>query len=310
MTIVAPTQLVLRAVAPDEGTRIAAAATCAVSIAVGNDVLRVSFEEADWADAFARRYADQLSPLSAPSLTHYVVRNDSGYLFWTPGADAWCWETGELPVPAIVFLADCTALFTMFNESSRFVSFHAAVVGLGGIAAAIAGDSNAGKTTTALACGRAGLSLYSDERCVVEGGAIVPFLRTLNIRRDGWVRVQSGTPEPVQVPAGAVETLDGFSIPVSALFGPIDPASRPELRALFILSGTASRAEVDPVSCYDVAPALARDMHSSDRGLGRAVRLIETLRDVDCYRLRLGTPAETAALIRTVLTTIAEQRAS
>ncbi|GAC1541200.1 MAG: hypothetical protein NVS2B17_18370 [Candidatus Velthaea sp.] len=311
MTTISAGQLTPRDIAPDFATQSIARAEHAVSIAVGDDVLRVYFEQAIWAEGFAERYADQVAAASAPVVSHYVVRAAEGYAFWSPGIAAWYWERGELPVDAIVFLADATAITSLLNASQALVSFHAAAVGLDGIAAAIAGDSNAGKTTTALACGRAGLQLYSDERCVVKGRVVVPFARTLSVRTDGWNRLQSdpGT-GAAGLPSGARPTADGFRIRISDLFGRFDRVSAPELRAVFLLCGRADRARLVPATWYDVAPALAKWMNGADRGLQRGARLIETLRDVSCYRLYLGSPDESANLIRATLTQIARQRAS
>ena len=304
-------QLVPRDVAPGFEAQSTARAPHAVTIAVGDDVLRVFFEEADWAAIFAEQYADHVVVASAPAVLHYVVRGTEGYVFWSPGSSAWCWEGGELSASAVVFLADATAIGSLLSTSATLVSFHAAAVAIDGIAGAISGDSHAGKTTTALACGRAGLQVYSDERCVVKGRAVVPFARSLNVRSDGWTRLHRGSKAvSAGLPSGARPTADGFRIRLSDLFGRSNGATAPELCAVFLLSGVAGQARLVPSSWYDVAPALAKWMNSSDRGLQRGARLIETLRDVSCFKLCLGSPDESAQLIRTTLMQIAERRAS
>jgi hypothetical protein len=310
MTEISAAQLIERDVPAEFVAHISALRLHCVSLAIGPDELCVFFESTEWSTVFAERYADQLIEPTGRALRHYVVRDDTGYVFWSPGERAWAWEYGPLPDAAVVFLADAAAMTTLFNASTTLVSFHAAAVGIGGIAAAISGDSNAGKTTTALACGRAGLRLYSDERCVITGRTVVPFQRSLNVRSDGWSRLESRNGGFAPLPRAARPTHDGFSIRISELFGRIEPTARPELRAVFILSGSADRARVMPVGWHDVASALAKWMNSADRGLDRGARIIKILRDVVCFRLELGTPNESAELIASTLTKILDQRAS
>jgi hypothetical protein len=310
VTIISATQLVGREASAAFASRMSELEAPPITLAVGNEALSVYFEDPQWRVRFAERYADQLVERSSLGLRHYVVRNGSGYAFWSAGYPKWCWENGELPADAIAFLSDATAMSALFSGSKALVTFHAAAVVTAGIAAAIAGDSNAGKTTTALACGRAGLQLYSDERCVVDGRAVVPFMRSLSVRSDGWSRLHGSPNQNGALPKGARPTIDGFSIRISELFGNVDRSTRPELRAVFALDGAAEQARVTPVAWYDVAPTLAKWMNSADRGLNRGVRLIETLRSVECFRLRLGTPHQSAALIGSTLRAIAEHRAS
>lgn len=310
MTTISADQLTAVEAGANRATWSAASAPHAVTISIGDDVLRVHFELADWAELFAQRYADHIVT-AAPNLLHYVVRTVGGYAFWSPDAAAWAWDRGELPASAVVFLADATAIGALLNASQTLVSFHAAAVAAGGVAGAIAGDSNAGKSTTAIACGRAGLRVYSDERCVLQGRNVVPFARAVNVRSHGWTLLQNARDgESRALPAGARTTADGFSVRISDLFGPYDRAAAPQLGAVFLLCGRADRVELESATWYEVAPALARWMRSRDRGLDRAARLMEILRDVSCYRLVLGTPDETADVIRTTLTGIADQRAS
>ena len=85
------------------------------------------------------------------------------------------------------FLADAFALTEFLRErDDGIVSLHAATVGLPGGVAAIIGDSNVGKTTTAVACARAGMDLYSDERCLIDQRSMIySFPRAINVRATG-----------------------------------------------------------------------------------------------------------------------------
>jgi hypothetical protein len=302
---------VTRRIDPSVASHLRASAVHAVTIAIGAEQLRVFFAQRSWADAFAERYADQKGSAAGAATSHYVARVGHEYVFWSPEADARIWDRGDLPDSAIVFLTDATAVSSFFDSSPTLISFHAAAVGFAGVAAAITGDSNSGKTTTALACARAGLTLYSDERCVLRERTVVPFARTLSVRSDGWMRLQSGRRNAfTDAPPVARATPEGFSVRISDLFGDLDTNAEPELCAVFVLAGHEDVVRLEPVTSYAVAPALAKWMNSSDRGLQRGARLIETLRGVACFRLFLGAPDESARLIRTTLAEIADRRGS
>lgn len=275
----------------------------AVSLAVGASAITVRFEDAACAALFADRYADQLLD-GTFAIVHYVVRTPAGYAFCSPGGLAWSWDRGALSPRAIVFLADATAISTILRSSSQLVSFHAAAVAYAGGAAAIAGDSTAGKTTTALACARRGMRLYSDERCVLAHGRVVPFARTLNLRADGLRRLARDRDVPdrtLDALLRASETSGEVRVRITTLFGTQAIAEPAELRAVFLLCGHAAEPRLEPASWVDVAPALLRWMDSADRGLPRVERCLHALRGVRCFRVVLGTPDASALLIRATL---------
>ena len=283
--------------------RLRARAPHAVSIAVDDSAMTIRFDDALCAALFAERYADQLAAHAA-RLVHYVVGTQAGYLFWSRGGQAWSWDHGPLSARAVVFLADATAIAALIRASSQLLSLHAAAIAYDGIAAAIAGDASAGKTTTAIACARRGMGLYSDERCIVRDGLVVPFARTLNVRSEGWRllaqdRVDAGlilSAQPRRY--GDAETL---SVRISELFGPNAIASPAPLRAVFLVSGREERPRLARVAWCDVAPALMRWMDSKEQGLPRVARLVHALREACCFRLFLGPPDASALLVRAAL---------
>jgi hypothetical protein len=267
--------------------RLRAAARHPVTIAVGADAITVWFSDECWAAGFAARYAEMLAP-SRPRVVHYVVRTRRGYLFWSPGGQAWAWDQGLLSESAVVFLADATAIAALIR-SSRLVSFHAAAIRYRGIAAAIAGASTAGKTTTVIACGYRGMGIYSDERCVLREDLVVSFPRTLRVR----IGTLGGLPN--------VGNRDAVNLPISLLLGPgAIPAPAP-LRAMFLLSGFEPQPRVAPATWLDLAPDLLQSMDSKDQGVRRLVRLADVLREVRCFRLFLGAPDASASLIAETL---------
>jgi hypothetical protein len=302
----------LRAVKqPADAEALRARAQHAVTIAIDGRAISVSFDEALWAADFEARFAEMVC-VQRGDLVHYVVRSDPGYHFWSPGGPAWVWDQGPLASTAVAFLAECTALATLIRSSPQLVSFHAAAIGRGGIAAAIAGHSSAGKSTTAIACARRAMGLYSDERCVLSNNRVVPFARTLHLR-GGGLRLLAA--EPVAEHGRNVSALPipsdaaGAEMRISTLFG-VDaiPAPAP-LRAVFLISGCEARPRAVRAEWFDLAPSLLQRMDSEDEGLARIGRLRETLRGASCYRLYLGSPDTTAALIGATLAALEPARA-
>jgi hypothetical protein len=290
------------ATAPPSGQeRLHARAEHAVTIAVGGLAITVRFEDECWAAGFAQRYADMIVP-SAAGLVHYVAHTPAGYLFWSPGGQVWSWDHGPLSASAVVFLAEATALAALIRSSSQLVSFHAAAIAYGGVAAAIAGDTTAGKTTTAIACGRRGIGVYSDERCVVSEALVVPFARTFHLRGDGLrLLAQDRVDGDRIISAELLLPDDREGVRISALLGAnAIPAPAP-LRAVFLLSGREPRPRIVRAEWFDVAPSLLRWMDSRDRGLERVARLADTLRNTFCFRLFLGSPDASASFIGATL---------
>jgi hypothetical protein len=274
---------------PSTDARMRAETGRALTVAAGDRAITIRFEDERWAASFTERYADMLVP-DVAELVHDVVRTEDGYLFWSPGGRAWAWEHGPLRDSVVAFFAECTALATLIR-SSPLVSFHAAALRCDRVAVAIAGDSGAGKTTTALACVRRGMRLYSDERALVSNGLVVPFPRAVHIRAEG-ARL-------LAIPYAT----EGRRLRISALLGPSAIPAPAPLAAVFLLSGCEERPRLERAEWFELAPALLRWMDSRDAGLARVARLRETLREARCFRLFLGAPDATASLI---LSTAAE----
>ena len=268
----------------------------------------VHFDDARSARIFAARYAD-LAVSGRSALLHAFAMRDPalGPLFWSLGGPVFRWPHGELSASTVAFLADAVALTAFFNErSDGVISLHAAAVGLSGAAAAIIADSNAGKTTTAIACGRLGLRLYSDERCVIDlGGTVHPFPRSLNVRASGLALLAR---EGIEGDDAVGERLrvhgsgDWNDVHFSELFSSWSAPEPALLRAVFVLSGAGARVRLEPASTTTAVKAAARWTFGAGFGLDRVARLHALFGRVACYRLELGSPGASARAICDALT--------
>ncbi len=287
--------------------QMAAYATEPVAFAIGSVPLEVRFSAAGSADQFVARYADlpaHRRPSSAiPGLTLFVVEHDQETLFWADPKIVWRWSGGPIDPHLVGFFADAV-LHHEFVRITPSVSFHAAVLALDGACAALTGVTTAGKTTTAVACTRAGLRLYSDERCILQAGLVVPFLRRLTLRAGG--RAALSADEPPDSDFGALlaswEGHEEVAVRPSRLFGAGAQGGPPvPLRWLFLIDGFGDAPAVTPTTALAAASAILPTFWSGDSGLDRMALWLRELRDVAVYRLLLGRPAATASLVKEVM---------
>jgi len=294
---------------------LSAQATEPVAFAFGSVPLEVRFSDADSATGFVARYADLParrgpSP-AAPSLTLFVVERDDQTFFWVDPQSVWRWSGGPIDPHLVGFFADAV-LHHEFTRLTPSVSFHAAVLALDGACAALTGVTTAGKTTTAVACVRAGLRLYSDERCILQEGRVVPFLRRLTLRAGGRAMLRAD--EPADTDFGALlaswEEHEEVAVRASRLFGEGSQGGAPlPLRWLFLMDGFGDTPAVTPTTALAAAPAILRSFSSGDSGLDRMALWLRELRGVEVYRLRLGRPAATANAIKEVMAGVRVARA-
>lgn len=282
----------------DELRELERAAGYAVSYEFLGTALRAHFDDSKAAGFFLDRYRSMQST-STPVINVWVaVSQRLGPVFWTDrgGAHRWPLEYGPR---RLAFLADAVATKALFNALDGVVGFHAAAVNADGVAAAIAARSQFGKTTTAIACARRGMMLYSDERCVVASNLVVPFPRAINIRPEGVQLLREEVaPDPSgivdRLPAGAgrrrylsfEEILNTASLPPPAPLG-----------AAFLILGRGPQPLAQPVRASDALTVLMKSTRSSLQGFERLARVASILDGVPCFGLTLGTPDETACLI-------------
>jgi len=267
----------------------------------------VHFDDEVAAAQFASRYTDLRSIGRTPKRHAFAMRDERlGCLFWSDTTPVMRWPHGDLTAHAVAFLADAVALTAFCRDrDDGIVSLHAASLGVADGVAAIIGDSHAGKTTTAIACARAGMELFSDERCLIDSHRLVhPFPRAVNMRASG-LRLLSADQVPGWDPIGRLLRARGDGdwndVRISALL-PKQRALEPlPLRAVFLLARHAGAVSIEAVAPEHAVRASVRWAQGAGNGLDRIARLWEIFRSVPCYRLSLGTPDESARLIRACL---------
>jgi hypothetical protein len=237
------------------------------------------------ADAFAMRYSDHLDERTA-AFAYYVLRDDTGYVFWCAHAPAWRWD-GALPLDAVLFLADAAAVSALIQFDNALASMHAAGIWCNGSAAAIVADSEGGKTTTAIACAAARLPVYSDERVLLRGDVVHPFWRRCRLRAGGAKLLNMDVEREVSW---------------RELFGERVLAKPAPLRTLFVITGRAAEPHIEPMQTAAALRAAGRWFDCSGTPLERMARALQAVRHAHCFALTLGDPHETAYAIRAALT--------
>lgn len=235
------------------------------------------------AAAFAQRFAEH-AQTAAIDFTYFVRQDSNGYVLWCDHDRAWRWD-GLLPLDAVLFLTEAAAMSSLVHYDGSLASMHAAGVAYEGVAAAIAADSTGGKTTTALACARAGMQVYSDERVLLRGDVVHPFLRRCRVR-EGGARL-------LNIDAGEFAWRD--------LIGERVAASPATLGALFVIAGKGPCAHAEPVETASALQAVARWFDCKGDALERMAHCVRAVRGAQCFALTLGSPEDTAAKIRSVL---------
>ena len=286
---------------PSQLADLAIKATARVDLDVLGKTLSVHFEDAAAAEIFRVRYG-AFAEGSDPSVRCFAVGYDPlGILFWVEGGPQRYWPGALIP-RHIAFLADAVSMKAFFKSRSDMLCVHGAAVGVDQRAAAIVATTEGGKTTTAIACARRGMNLFTDERVVIADGHVLPFPRNVNVRADGLDLLAA---EPVPHDGGITERLrqrkggDWHSASYSELLGSRKmPTPRP-LTAVFFIRGRSKIARAETMDKPSAILELATSgMLSAIHGLDRMVMVSKMLKDVDAYHLHLGSPDETALLIQ------------
>lgn len=235
---------------------------------------------------FGLRYADH--PASRePDFCYYVSSARGGYAFWSDHAPSWRWTQGTLPPNAIAFLADAVMISAVIRYDPEMASIHAAALEYQGTAVAIAGHSSANKIATLMACARRDMRVYSDERAIVRGNVVHPFLRRCSVRAAGPRLLLADRQTLPDVPELSLKTC----------FGAAAIAKPRPLGALFVLAGSGSTASLEPIDAATALPAITRWFDARGDLMDRVTRAISPLRGLHCFRLILGSPDETAVTI-------------
>jgi len=277
-----------------------------VRFAFDRTIVSVRFADVEAAKLHRSRYRHMLSQ-GEPALTLSIAARGRETHFWIPGLAAYRWDRYVLAPHALSFLADAVATTHAFESLPDTIVLHAAAVASPAGVAAIVGTTEAGKTTTSLACTRRGLTLLSDEFCVRSPRGVIPFPRTLNLRRGGIELLANGA-EPGIPLNGWVLTHRGADRPdvgFDELFGNWRPPAPGPLRAVFLVVGHDETAQARAATPAGLLPRILPWSRMKARGVDAARDLLELLQSVDCFDLTLGTPDETARLIARTLATAA-----
>jgi hypothetical protein len=238
------------------------------------------------AHLFNLRYADHAT-VREPDFRYYVSTARSGYAFWSDQAPSWRWTQGTLPADAILFLADAVIVSAIVRYDAAIASIHAAALEYCDTAFAIAGNSSSAKTSAMMACARRGMRVYSDERALIRGDLVYPFLRRSSVRATGARLLLADREAPGEPPELSVTTY----------FGPDAIAEPRRFGALFVIAGSGNSASLEHIDSASALPAVTRWFDSRGDLMDRVTRAISLLRGVHCFRLTLGTPDETAVAI-------------
>jgi len=265
----------------------------------------VRFDDPAAAAMFRRRYRAFEADLGPAALCAFAGRDALGaYVFWIDSGPAYRWPHGPLTAEAVAFLADIVVRRAYFSGLAPFASFHAASVRIGSAAAAIVASSEGGKTTTAIACARRGMPLYSDERCIVIDGLVRPFPRALGIRAHALeLLCRDDVPGDACIGARLRERGSGAwpCASFDELFGARALPEPARLSALFFIEGRASQAAARPLALDAALPRLlSAPLRSPQSGIDTVACGLSLLRRAEAHALTLGSPDETAGVIERV----------
>jgi len=264
--------------------------------------ITVRFDEAAAAASFRKRYTAFLS-CESPGIVVCAVRsgNEAGEpIFFTEPGGA-CRYPAVLQPDVVAFLADAVTHRAFFDVNPALMSFHAAAVRIGDRAAAISAASTGGKSTTALACARRGMALYTDERCVLIDGRVHAFPRAINIRSGGMdlllahdVPCDGGIGKRLQPHGGAHWESASFE----EIFGGRAFPEPAKLETIFFIEGRADEPCVVPLPIDDaIVRLLTAGFSGPTCGMDRVVAATALYQQTRVYGLTLGSPDESAQLI-------------
>lgn len=242
-----------------------------------------------------------MSGAGTPAFIAYALQEPSGNSYFVDAfGTSFAWRHGPLTPFSLAFLVDAVGMPSFLAHLDDTVSLHAAALSDGVRAFALVGRSTAGKTTTALACARRGLTLYSDERCVVSAGVVRPFPRAMSLRGPGLALLLAdgeAMPGRLTTVLSAHGPRDWNDAGFAELFGGESlPAPRP-LHSIFAIAGVGRAPEARRITAGAMLKQILPGMTASSCGPARLVHALQMLRYAACYELTLGTPDETAQFV-------------
>ena len=302
MRFVTAAELVPADLDAQERHRLAAGARHSVRLRWFERSIEVRFDQSDAAQIFRQRYQAFVAD-DEPVLRCYAIQADDGSgepIFFCEPGNAWRYPAALRGGQVIAFLADAVVHRAFFDVHPDIVSFHAAAVRIGSVAAAISATSTGGKSTTAIACARRGMGLYTDERCVIKGGFVHAFPRAVNIRCGGLELLSS---DDIPGDGGIGDRLraqanEWNSASFAEVLGTNELPEPAPLETLFFIIGRGRTAHVEALPRQDAIVQLLHGGLCGPRpGLDRVAAATSLCGAARAYNLVLGTPDDTALLI-------------
>jgi hypothetical protein len=263
--------------------------------------IAVGFDDEAPAELFARRYA-QMPTENPADVRAYAIREGGGVLFWIEGGRAFRWPQPISDPRGIEFLIDRVVRQAYFSALGPYLSFPAAAgAGPSGAFAIVAGASG-GKTTTALACARRGVALYSEEHCVLDGANVLAFPRAVNVRA---AEIESVLATGGDAPGGGLGARLGahrgatwYCADFAELFGAARATAPQPLTHIFFLESQAPVPAIRALAEREALPLLlGAPLLSRERGFGRVAEATSILAQAAPYAVAPGSPDETARLL-------------
>ena len=282
---------------------LASAARHSVTVDLAGTVVKVSFDEFAAAETYRTRYRHMLSDGPVERRAFALAHRPGEIYIWLEGVAAYRFDRFAVRPHVVAFFADAVVTSGVFTSTDDLIALHAGVVCDDRAAAAIIGSSTAGKTTTAIACVRRGLTLLSDEHCVVTSAGVRAFPRALNLRC-GSVRLLGGDPAPPSSVDRWLEKhrcYEGNDLGFDELFGALPSPERKPLRAIFALAGTAPQPSITRISPAAMLEHARAGVKMKLEGFAALQSLFTLLQNVECYEVVKGTPDETARAVVRVL---------
>ena len=271
-----------------------------VAVAIGGATIEVRFSRASAAAKFQRRYRSSLGHRGRDCII-YAVESEGAVYYWRVRERTRSWS-GTCDDDLFVFFADNVAMHEYLTASSD-LGLHAAVIARDQRVIALVGESTAGKTTTAIAAARRKFQVYSDEHCIIQDTFVVPFLRAITLRAGGRAALRNEARPDCAIDRVLANLPDHGDVAIGArtLLGNSAGGPPAKLEAIFLVEGRDETPQVVRCSVYDAMPTILHSMTSCESGIARPARMLEELRNVAIFRLRLGTPGATVdAIDRTI----------
>jgi hypothetical protein len=303
MKTVTAMDLVDTELSAQERRALAARAAHSVVVRWFDQCIAVGFEHAGAAQIFRHRYRAFITD-TEPRLRAYAVQSDDALdqpVFFCEAGPACRYPARLRGDEVIAFLADAVVQRSFFDIHDQIVSFHAAAVRIGDGAVAISAVSTGGKSTTAIACARRGMGLYTDERCVIKDGMVQAFPRAVNLRCGGLELLSS---DDIPGDRGIGDRLrkhtgdEWISASFADVIGTDELPGPAPLDAMYFIIGRGRVARVEALARHDaIVQLLHAGLCGPPHGLDRVAAASALCRTIRAYSLVLGTPDDTALLI-------------